>query len=192
MTIETHIKEKERTMASSIMDSVTLVGNVKLDNSDNAYAPGEGDKNARFQFSVAVTPRVKNPNTNNWEDGTTTWHNYITAWGPLAEHAHDSLKNGDQVIVIGHNQTREYVDKEGNNKTSTNIVVDYLGVSLRWASVDSQKAPSNRSSSNSYNNSNSAPARSESRQSAPKVESAPKDDGSKSFDSDSSFDELFN
>jgi single-strand DNA-binding protein len=182
-------------MASAIMDSVTLVGNVKLDTNDNAYAPGEGDRNARFQFSVAVTPRVKNPNTNAWEDGTTTWHNYITAWGPLAEHAHDSLKNGDQVIVIGHNQTREYTDKEGNNKTSTNIVVDYLGVSLRWSAVDSQRSSSNRSASNDYNG-NSAPSRSESRHtapaSAPKVPAAPKDDEDKSFDSDSSFDELFN
>lgn len=178
-------------MAASTIDSVTIVGNVKLDTGNNAYVPGEGNKNSRYQFSIAVTPRVKNPNTNQWEDGVTTWHNYVTAWGPIADNAHASLKNGDQVIVIGHNQTREYTDKEGNKKVSTNVVADFIGLSLRWGVAELQKE-SRGGSSRSYSRPSEPAATRATEEPRNETSQQSHDDGGNAFASDNKFDDLFN
>lgn len=173
-------------MAATVLDQVVIVGNVgNLDN-ENAWYPANGDKNARFSFSVAVSSRVLNQATNQWEDGETTWHN-VVAFGSIAENAHESLNKGDQVVIIGHNKSRKYTDRDGNEKTTTDIIVDYLGASLRYASVSitrnskGNSAPAARQSS--------APAAAPRRAAAPT--SAPSADDI-SISDDSSFDELFN
>lgn len=163
-------------MAASVLDEVKIVGNVKLDADDSkAYFKGDGDRSSRFQFSVAVTPRGKNPSTNQWEDGVTTWHNYITVWGPMADNAHASLKNGDQVIILGHNRTRKYTDKEGNDKVATNIEVDFLGLSLRWGTASLDKGGINASSNRP---SHSEPAKPKEKSEAPAASNDPFGDDS--------------
>jgi len=61
--------------------------------------------------------------TTEWSpDGDKTeWHN-ITVWGKLAELAGRFALKGTQVHVQGRLQTREWQDKEGNTRKSTEIV----------------------------------------------------------------------
>jgi len=51
----------------------------------------------------------------------TEWHR-IVLWGNLAEIAQQYLKKGMLVYVEGRIQTRQWDDREGNKRTSTEIV----------------------------------------------------------------------
>ncbi|MBI5700348.1 single-stranded DNA-binding protein [Candidatus Saganbacteria bacterium] len=46
------------------------------------------------------------------------------AWGPLAKICGEYLKKGRLVAVDGRIQISKYKDKEGNNRTSTEIVAE--------------------------------------------------------------------
>lgn len=178
-------------MAASVLDQVIIVGNVSLrkgDRADSAYAKGTDGKESRFNFSVAVTPRTKNQQTNAWEDDTTTWHN-LTVWGSMADNVHDSLKGGEQVIVIGHNKTRSYKDRDGNDQTAVNVIVDYIGVTMRWGTVEFHRNGGSGNGGGNYHNNNSAPAAAP----APQQSAAApaQSDSSSAFD-EQSLDDLFN
>lgn len=168
-------------MASSILDQVTIVGNAGNLDREHAWFPANGDKQARFLFSVAVTPRVLDQSTNQWKNGDTTWHN-VTAYGALAENLHASLNKGDQVIIIGHNSTRVVKDANtGEDKSYTNVVADYAGPSLRWATATITHTGGNAESSSARQS--SAPAA---------RSTAPVNNGGLDTTSDDDFDALFN
>ena len=50
----------------------------------------------------------------------------ITAFGKTAEFAEKYFQKGRQIAVIGRLQNRQYTDKDGNNRTATQIVADRL------------------------------------------------------------------
>jgi single-strand DNA-binding protein len=90
-------------------------------------------------FSIASTPRTKNSQTQEWEDGETLWLR-ASCWRQLAEHAVESLSKGSRVIVQGRLKQRTWQDKEGNNRVSLELDVDEIGPSLRYATAKVQKA----------------------------------------------------
>ena len=47
-------------------------------------------------------------------------------WGKRGEALNDNLKKGQQVVVSGELQTKEYQDKEGQTKTSLSLNVQSL------------------------------------------------------------------
>jgi single-strand DNA-binding protein len=51
------------------------------------------------------------------------WHT-VVAWRRVAEILGEHLKKGAQVYIEGKLQTREYDDKEGNKRWSTEVVVN--------------------------------------------------------------------
>jgi single-strand DNA-binding protein len=51
----------------------------------------------------------------------TTWHN-IVAWGASGENCAKYLGKGSKVFVEGRIQTREWEDKDGNKRYTTEIV----------------------------------------------------------------------
>jgi single-strand DNA-binding protein len=51
----------------------------------------------------------------------TEWHR-IVLWGKLAEIAQQYLKKGQLVYIEGRIQTRQWDDREGNKRTTTEIV----------------------------------------------------------------------
>ena len=73
-------------------------------------------------FSIATT-NVANRNGEKKE--STEWHNCV-AFGRTAEIAGQYLKKGSQALVEGSLRTSKYKDKEGNERQSTNIVVNQL------------------------------------------------------------------
>src|SRR5262249_13474483 len=54
-----------------------------------------------------------------WKDRT-EWHR-IVAWARLAEICGEYLRKGSQVYVEGRIQTRDWEDKEGNKRQTTEI-----------------------------------------------------------------------
>lgn len=51
----------------------------------------------------------------------TEWHR-VVVWGPGAEAVARNKKKGDQIFVEGHLTTRKYVDKNGVDRYSTEVV----------------------------------------------------------------------
>ena len=69
-------------------------------------------------FTVATTKRWRDKKGAQQE--RTEWHR-IVAWGPLGETCAEHLKTGSEVLVEGEIQTREWQDKEGQKRFTTEI-----------------------------------------------------------------------
>ena len=78
-------------------------------------------------LSVATSESKKN-NQGDWEEHT-EWHR-VTVWGRQADAVAEYLSKGSQVYIEGKLQTRQYEDKDGNQRYTTEIVawnVIFLG-----------------------------------------------------------------
>lgn len=73
-------------------------------------------------FSLATT---NTSNRNGEKKESTEWHNCV-AFGRTAEIAGQYLKKGSQALIEGSLRTSKYKDKEGNERSSTSIVVNQL------------------------------------------------------------------
>lgn len=99
--------------------------------------------------SIAVTRDFKDANGNRETD----WINLVF-WGKTAETVANYFKKGDEILVIGRLQVRNYEDQQGNKKYITEIVVG----NFSFPGGKSKESPQRNSSGNSYsNNRNSKP-----------------------------------
>ena len=146
------------------VNKVILVGNLGRD-PEMRYMPS-GD--AVANFSVATTDSWKDKNGQKQE--RTEWHR-ISMFGKLAEIAGEYLKKGSSVYVEGRLQTREWTDKEGVARKTTEIVADRM-----------QMLGGRSSGGNTYEVMEDAAAASEPRQAAakPAASGAAKAEGSAS------------
>lgn len=83
-------------------------------------------------FTVAYTPRRKNPQTDEWVDGEPMFVR-CSVWGEQAENVAESLSKGDRVIVAGSLRSHSWKTGEGEERTSLEMAVDEIGPTLRWA-----------------------------------------------------------
>jgi len=67
-----------------------------------------------------------------WENADPSWIN-VVVWNEQAENAAASLQKGSRVVVIGRFVSRQWEDKQGQTRYSSELVADEIGVSLRWA-----------------------------------------------------------
>ncbi len=93
------------------------------------------DPEVRFTSSGQAVASLRVATTESWTDKNgekkeqTEWHR-VTVWGKQAERCGEWLHKGDKVYVEGKIQTKEYTDKEGAKKYSTEINaswVEFLG-----------------------------------------------------------------
>jgi len=76
-------------------------------------------------FSLAHTPRSKK--NGEWVDGETNWYR-VVRFGQGAEAIAQTIKKGDEVIVIGTMKMNNYTDKNGVTKMQMEITASELGV----------------------------------------------------------------
>lgn len=110
-------------MAGGI-NKVILIGNLGKD-PEVRFTPG-GQAVANFNIA---TSESWNDKTTGQKVEKTEWHR-IVVWGKLAELCGEYLKKGRQCYVEGRLQTREWTDKEGQKKYTTEVVantVQFLG-----------------------------------------------------------------
>ena len=88
---------------------------------------------AYARIRLASTPRVKD-SSGAWVDGATTFYEG-RAWNDLAEHATESLRRGDRVIVFGALRTERWTDSTGEDREALRVDVDEIGPSLRFANA---------------------------------------------------------
>jgi single-strand DNA-binding protein len=101
---------------STLKNSVRLVGNLGMDPEIKIF-----DNNRKLaKLSLATNEWYKNDKGEKITE--TQWHN-VVIWGAQAQFAEDILKKGDEVAIDGKLANRSYVDKDGNKKYVTEIVV---------------------------------------------------------------------
>ena len=104
-------------MASGV-NKVILVGNLGKD-PEVRYTQGG---TAVCTLRLAVSERKKDGDA--WKDHT-EWMDVVT-WGKTAENAGQYLAKGRQIFVEGRIQTRQYKDKDGQDRWKTEIVADQV------------------------------------------------------------------
>jgi single-strand DNA-binding protein len=102
---------------NTLRNSVRLVGNLGMDPEVKSF-----ENNRKLaKVSIATNETYKNDKGEKITD--TQWHNLV-AWGSQAKFAEDFLKKGDEIAIEGKLSSRSYVDKDGNKKYITEIVVN--------------------------------------------------------------------
>jgi single-strand DNA-binding protein len=104
-------------MAGSI-NKVILVGN--LGNDPEIRTSQDGKEIANF--SIATTESWKDKNTGERKDKT-EWHRVVIFNQPLVTIAKQYLKKGAKVYLEGALQTRKWVDNNGVDKYTTEVVL---------------------------------------------------------------------
>ena len=101
------------------VNKVVLVGNVGRD-PELKYTP---KGTAVCKLSVACGEKFKNQAGEVQE--RTEWVNVVT-WGALAERCGENLAKGAKVYVEGKITTRSWEDKEGNKRSTTEVVASWV------------------------------------------------------------------
>lgn len=105
------------------VNKVILLGNLGADPELRYTAGGQAVADLR----IATSRRYQA------KDGTTKeeteWHR-VVVWGKQAEHCKEYLAKGRQVYIEGRLQTRQWEDKEGQKRWTTEVVanaVQFIG-----------------------------------------------------------------
>ena len=104
-------------MAGSV-NKVILIGNLGRD--PEVRRTGAGDP--VVSFSVATTESWRDKASGERKDRT-EWHNVVIFNENLGKIAEQYCKKGSKVYLEGQLQTREYTDKDGNQRKTTEVVL---------------------------------------------------------------------
>ena len=107
------------------VNRVILVGNLGQD-PEIRYMP---NGSAVANFSVATSESWKDKQTGETRDRT-EWHR-VVVFGKLAEIAGEYIKKGTQVYLEGQLQTRKWQDQTGNDRYTTEVVINPIGGTLQ-------------------------------------------------------------
>ncbi|GAA0353810.1 single-stranded DNA-binding protein [Morganella psychrotolerans] len=108
-------------MASRGVNKVILIGNLGQD-PEVRYMPNGG---AVTNITLATSESWRDKQTNEMKEKT-EWHR-VVIFGKLAEIAGEYLKKGSQVYIEGSLQTRKWQDQGGQERYTTEVVVNIGG-----------------------------------------------------------------
>ena len=108
-------------MASRGINKVILVGNLGQD-PEVRYMP---NSNAVTTLSIATSESWRDKQTGEMKEQT-EWHR-VVLFGKLAEVASEYLRKGSQVYIEGQLRTRRWQDQHGQDRYSTEVVVNVNG-----------------------------------------------------------------
>lgn len=106
----------------------TVVGNVVTE-----VVPRRVGETNFVRFRVASNSRRRTAD-GSWEPGNSL---YVTVgcWGRVADGVAGRLFKGDPVVVVGYIHTNEYVDKEGNRRSSMEVRATSVGPDMTRCQV---------------------------------------------------------
>lgn len=168
-------------MASRGINKVILVGNLGQD-PEVRYLPNGG---AVTNINVATSESWKDKQTGEQKERT-EWHR-VVIFGKLAEIAGEYLKKGSQVYLEGSLQTRKWQDQSGQDRYTTEIVINIGGTLQILSSRNSGEGAPSQSWGQSQNNQSSAPAAARPAAAAPSQPAAMSNEPPMDFDDDIPF-----
>jgi single-strand DNA-binding protein len=116
---------------------ITVVGGLTADPELRFISSGAAVAN----FTVASTPRTFDKQANEWKDSETLYMR-CSLWREQAESVAESLTKGMRVIVTGKLVSRSW-EQDGQKRTATEMQVDEIGPSLRYATAKVSKTVRN-------------------------------------------------
>lgn len=117
------------------MSLPTLTGVARLvEDPELKYGPSG---TAVCKVRLAFNSRKKD-DQGNWVDGDSYFVDG-TVFRQEAEHVAESLPKGTEVFVTGRLKTRKYQTREGEQRSTTDLVIDSIGPTLKFATARVQK-----------------------------------------------------
>ena len=133
------------------VNKVILLGNLGRDPDIRSLQTG----NKMATFSLATSKRWKDKSTQEQKDKT-SWHNIVIFGEGLVNIVEKYVKKGSKVYIEGELNTRKWQDKNGDDKYTTEVVLQ--GFNCNLTLLDSRKnndITTNDQSSSSQNLSDS-------------------------------------
>tara|TARA_X000000368_G_C22913578_1_gene659755 strand:+ start:356 stop:826 length:471 start_codon:yes stop_codon:yes gene_type:complete len=132
------------------VNKVILLGNLGKDPDIRSMQSGK----KMASFSVATSKRWKDRNTQEQKEST-SWHNIVVFNEGLVEVIEKYLKKGAKVYLEGELTTRKYQDKDGNDRYTTEVVLQGYNSNLTMlGSNNSQSLDQNIDSKQDFSQSN--------------------------------------
>ena len=135
------------------VNKVILLGNLGRDPEIRSMQSG----NKMASFSIATSKRWKDRNTQEQKENT-SWHNIVVFNEGLVDVIDKYVKKGSKIYVEGELSTRKYQDKDGNDRYTTEVVLQgynanltMLGSGNTVSSSDDQSMSSSQEVSQSSN-----------------------------------------
>lgn len=118
---------------SGSLNKVLLIGNLGKDPETFEFEGG----GMIVRFSLATSETYKNREGQEVEQ--TEWHNVVVRRRGLAEVCARYLKKGQKIYLEGKLRTRQYTDKEGQVKYTTEVYMDEM--TMLTPREDSSRGP---------------------------------------------------
>jgi single-strand DNA-binding protein len=122
----------------SSVNKVILLG--RLGRDPDIRSMQSGKKMA--SFSIATSERWKDRNTQEQKENT-SWHNIVVFNEGLVDVIEKYVKKGSQIYVEGKLTTRKYQDKDGNDRYTTEVVLQGYNSTLTMLGGGSSSQMSN-------------------------------------------------
>jgi len=107
------------------VNKVILLGNLGRD--PDIRSMQSGSKMA--SFSIATSKRWKDRNTQEQKEKT-SWHNIVVFGDGLVDIVEKYVKKGSKIYIEGELQTRKWQDQDGNDKYTTEVVLQGFNSNL--------------------------------------------------------------
>ena len=118
------------------VNKVILLGNLGRDPEIRSLQSGS----KMATFSIATSKRWKDKNTQEQKDKT-SWHNIVVFGDGLVDIIEKYVKKGSKIYVEGELQTRKWQDQDGNDRYSTEVVLQ--GYNSNLTLLDSRNTNKN-------------------------------------------------
>lgn len=83
---------------------------------------------------LSVVTNVRRKDGDAWVDADVTWWN-VTAFKTLAENICETLKKGDEVIIVGKVKQRTWETPDGEKRSTFEVTADHVGPDLARATA---------------------------------------------------------
>jgi len=117
------------------VNKVILLGNLGRDPEIRSMQSGSKMAN----FSIATSKRWKDRNTQEQKEKT-SWHNIVIFGDGLVDIVEKYVKKGSKIYVEGELQTRKWQDKDGNDRYTTEVILQ--GYNCNLTLLDSRNSNS--------------------------------------------------
>ena len=135
----------------SSVNKVILLGNLGRDPDIRSMQSGK----KMAAFSIATSKKWKDRNTQEQKEST-SWHNIVVFNEGLVDVIEKYVKKGSKIYVEGELSTRKYQDKDGNDRYTTEVVLQGYNSTLTMLGSSnsmSSSEPSEQITSNIESNS---------------------------------------
>ena len=137
----------KKIMVGSV-NKVILLGNLGRDPDIRSMQSG----NKMASFSMATSKRWKDKATQEQREKT-SWHNVVVFGEGLVDIVEKYVKKGSKIYLEGELQTRKWQDQDGNDKYTTEVIIQ--GYNCNLTLLDSKGAANTSSIPSDDNDSNS-------------------------------------